>query len=120
MTLFLTDENISPTIVQFLRDRGFSVKDVAEEGMSGVDDAAIMNFARQEGRALITFDKHFANILLYPPSSHCGVVRIRIHPPLLSDIIQALDNFLQQFNLATIRGALVILERDGFRVRRTP
>jgi predicted nuclease of predicted toxin-antitoxin system len=96
MTLFLTDENISPTIVQFLRGRGFSVKDVAEEGMSGVDDAAIMNFARQEGRALITFDKHFANILLYPPSSHCGVVRIRLHPPLLTVVNRDLRLLLEE------------------------
>jgi len=120
MIKFLTDENIFPTIVKFLRDKGFDVNDVTEEGMSGANDAAIMDLSLHEGRALVTFDKHFANILLYPPSSHCGIIRIRIHPPLLSDIIRALENFLQKFDLATIKGTLVVMERDGFRVRRTP
>ena len=120
MTKFLTDENISPAIVQFLRDNGFDVKDVREIGMSGTPDPDIMNLAKQEGRTVVTFDKHFADILLYPPTSHCGVVRLRIHPPLLSDIIQSLEHFLQEFDLAEIGGALVILERDSFRVRRTP
>ena len=47
-----------------------------------------------------------------------GVIRIRVHPPLLSDIIQALDHFLQKFDLATIRGTLIVLAREGFRVRK--
>jgi predicted nuclease of predicted toxin-antitoxin system len=120
MTQFLTDENIPPAIIQFLRDKGFDVNDVRELGKSRATDATIMDLARQEERVVVTFDKHFADILLYPPSSHCGVIRIRVHPPLLSDIFQALEDYLQKFDLTTIRGTLVVLERDGFRVRRTP
>lgn len=120
MAKFLTDENIYSAIVQFLRLKGFDVKDVREIGTLGASDGAIMSLARREERALATFDKHFADILLYPPSSHCGVVRIRIHPPLLPDIVHAFEGFLQRFDLATMSGALVILERDGFRVRRAP
>jgi len=120
MVKFLADENIFPAIIQFLRDRGFDVKDLREEGMLGVPDITIIDIARREGRALITFDKHFANILLYPPSSHYGVIRIRIHPPLFSDVLQALETFLDEFDLTTLKGALVILDKSGFRVRRTP
>jgi hypothetical protein len=35
-------------------------------------------------------------------------------------MIQALDLFLQKFDLATIRRTLIVLEREGFRVRRAP
>jgi hypothetical protein len=59
-----------------------------------------------------------ANVLLYPPESHHGVIRIRIHPPLLQDIIQALEDFLHYFDLSAIEGTLIVLERQGFRVRR--
>lgn len=118
MPKFLADENISPALVKFLRDNGLDVKDVREAGMSGASDSAVMALALAEERALVTFDKHFANILLYPLDSHFGVVRIRIDPPLLSDIAQAFARFFQKFDLTTIHQTLIILERDGFRVRR--
>ena len=66
---------------------------------------------------LVTFDKHFSNILLYPPRGHYGIIRIRIHPPLISEINRSFDQFLLKFDLQAIRGRLIILQRNGFRVR---
>jgi hypothetical protein len=73
-----------------------------------------------EERILLTFDKHFANILIYPPKSHHGIIRIRIHPPLIDDLIRALDQLMKKFDLNAIGGSLIVLEREGFRVRRGP
>ena len=73
MTKFLVDENIPPAVAHFLRSKGFDVKEVKEAGIHGICDAEIMDLARQEGRVLLTFDKHFSNILLYPLHSHNGV-----------------------------------------------
>lgn len=77
-----------------------------------------MEVARREERTLITFDKHFADVVLYPPNSHWGVIRIRIHPPVVDDVTEALAHFLKQFDMSTIRGTLIVLEKDGFRIRR--
>jgi predicted nuclease of predicted toxin-antitoxin system len=113
MTKFLVDENVPPA-VDFLKDKGFDVKEVRELSIPGTSNGVIMGLARQEERALVTFDKHFSDILRYPLDSHFGVIRIRIHPPLLSDIIQALEHFLENFDLKTIRRTLIVLEREGF------
>ena len=120
MTKFLADENIPPPVVSFLRSKGFDVKEVRQSITTGASDASVMELARQEGRILLTFDKHFSNILLYPLNTHHGVIRIRIHPPLLSDLLGALNHFLERFDVMTIRETVVVLERDGFRVRRAP
>ena len=120
MIKFLADENIPSGVTKFLRDRGFDVKEVAGAKNAGASDDAVMVLARKEQRVLLTFDKHFADILLYPPSSHHGIIRIRIHPPLIDDILQALDQLLKKFDLNTIGGSLIVLEREGFRFRRTP
>jgi predicted nuclease of predicted toxin-antitoxin system len=77
MTQFLADENIPPAVVKFLRNKGLDVKEVREFGVRSPSDAVIMEFARQEQRILLTFDKHFANTLLYPLSTHHGVIRVR-------------------------------------------
>jgi predicted nuclease of predicted toxin-antitoxin system len=66
MIRFLMDENIPPPVVDFLRKRGFDAKEIGKTGTRGASDDEIMQQALQEGRVLLTFDKHFSNILLYP------------------------------------------------------
>ena len=119
MIKFMADENIPPALIDFLKTKGFDVKATQGSTAPGCPDSVVMGLAQQEERVLLTFDKHFANILLYPPHTHSGIIRIRLHPPLLKEIFQALDNFFKNFDLAKMKGTLVILERDGFRVRRT-
>jgi predicted nuclease of predicted toxin-antitoxin system len=120
MISFLIDANVPPALTEFLRQKGFDVKEVREVGAPGISDSRIIELAHREERVLVTFDRHFANLLLYPLDSHYGIIRIRIHPPLLSDIIQSLEHFLLKFDLATIKGTLIVLEREGYRVRRSP
>jgi len=120
MIKLLADENIPPAVVGFFREKGFDVKEVNEGGFAGASDDEIMLLASREERVLLTFDKHFANILIYPPSSHHGIIRIRIHPPLIEDIIHAFDQLMKEFDLNTIEGSLIVLEREGFRLRRMP
>ncbi len=118
MIKFLLDENVPPPIGGFLREMGFDAVHAKEVEILGAADDHIMQLARHEERTLITFDKHFADIVLCPPNTHWGVIRIRIHPPRLEDLTQALAFFLRQFDTTTIRGTLIALERDGFRIRR--
>ncbi len=119
MTSFLVDENIYAAAIQLLRSEGFDVKEVRAEELEDASDAALLHIAREESRTLVTFDSHFTNPLLYLDDDRAGVVRFRIHPPLLNDTLEALKHFLQQFDLTTLPGSLVVLERGGYRVRRT-
>lgn len=120
MPRLLTDENVFPALVQNLRSRGYDVKDIRESGLAGASDEAVMHLALRERRALVTFDKHFADILRYPPSSHYGVILIRVRPPIEEDVWSALENFCDKFDMSSLRGALIVVESTGFRVRRTP
>lgn len=113
---FLTDENIFPSIVSFLRSRRFDVKDIREQALRGAPDEKVASLAQAEQRILLTFDKHFANILRYPPPMYYGLIRIRIHPPVLDVVLGALQSFLDGFNLENIKGKLVVLEREGYRI----
>ena len=117
MERFLTDENIPPPVIQYLKSKGFDVRAIREFVPPGSPDAIVLGVARQEERILLTFDKHFANIFLYL-QTHAGIIRIRLHPPLMEDILVALENFLGNIDLKEVKGSLVILERDGFRIRR--
>ena len=115
---FIVDENVPPKIKRFLIEKGFDVVDVWDTGLEGKSDDQIMAYARQEKRAVVTFDKHFSDIVKYPPNLHYGVIRIRIHPPILSDIIWSLESFFSHFGKQNLRKTLVVLEKSGYRIRR--
>jgi hypothetical protein len=46
-----------------------------------------------------------------------GIIHIRIHPPLLEDVITAIDNLLKKYGSPTFRGKLIVLSKNGYRIR---
>lgn len=44
---FLTDENIAISVVKFLRNKGFDVKDIKEESLYGLSDKFIFELAKK-------------------------------------------------------------------------
>ena len=118
MEKFLLDENIPPAIGDFLRKKGFDVEDVWGLGKSGATDEDLIAIASEKERILVSFDKHFADIISYPPGNHHGIIRIRIHPPLIAHILEAFEKLLIGFDLKAVKGSLVVLEKKGYRIRR--
>ena len=116
--MFLADENVPPKVVEFLRGKNHKVRYLKEEGLTGISDQELIKSAVSENAALVTFDKHFGNILLYPPQKYCGIIRINIHPPILENVVRAFGEFLEKFDISKLPGSLIILEREGFRVKR--
>ncbi|MDI3535332.1 MAG: hypothetical protein PWQ82_1697 [Thermosediminibacterales bacterium] len=114
---FLTDENISPKTVSFLRSYGLDIKDIKEEGLSGIKDKQVLNLARSEDRIIITCDLDFSNILRFPLNQHSGILVIRAYPPTVENINSILKKFLQEIDdLKTIHHKLTIVEKDKFRI----
>lgn len=74
---FKLDENLPLEAADALRVRGHDVDTVADEGLTGAKDPAIIAACAQEGRALITLDLDFANIVAYPPGRYPGLVVLR-------------------------------------------
>ena len=57
---FLADEDLKTGIVQGLRSRepAIDILDVKTGGLRGTKDPALLELAAQEGRILITYDRH--------------------------------------------------------------
>ena len=116
--MFIVDENISPLTISFIKSLGYEIITIKEAGLSSLSDEHIINYAKTNKLALITFDKHFSNILQYPPGSHYGIIRIRIHPPLINVIHNSLKNYFSSFSIGNLKGSLIIIEEKGYRVRK--
>ncbi|MBV6517742.1 MAG: hypothetical protein DCC43_14530 [Candidatus Brocadia sp.] len=114
---FLADENIFPSLVSHLLKSGHDIKAIQEFCLHGATDDTIVDLAIKEERTIITFDKHFGDILRYPPQNLFGTILIRIHPPLLEDILFAIDNLFKAYHANTFKGRLVVLSKQGYRIR---
>ena len=93
------------------------MKSLQEEGLNRITDDEIVRIAKKEDRTIITFDKHFGNVLKYPPSNTAGIIHIRIHPPLLEDVLLAIEALFKKCKVPSFHGKLIVLSRTGYRVR---
>jgi hypothetical protein len=73
-----------------------------------------------EGRWLVTADKEFADLRLYPPGTHAGVVFFRSGEEGLDDYLGLAATVLERVNFGEIGGSVVVVTNCGVRTRRPP
>lgn len=82
MARFYTNENFPRPAAEELRRLGHDVLTVQEAGFSGrsVPDAQVLDFARDQERAVITLNrKHFLRLHQERPD-HCGIIVCTFDP----------------------------------------
>lgn len=115
---FKADENISRQLAQLLLDHGHDVQTVAEEGLAGARDPHIAAAAASEERMILTTDRGFADVRVYPPGTHAGIVVLRARELRHSMLLMLLRSFLLQYDLDGFIGCNVVVEPGSVRVRR--
>ena len=117
---FLADMGVSLTSVEALRAADHDVVHLRDEGLIRLADSEVAAKAVAERRIVLTFDLDFGEILAAAHSEAPSVVIFRLRNqtpdavnPRLFWVINACAG-----ELAT--GAIVIVEENGFRLRRLP
>jgi len=113
---FLTDENIAVSVVEFLRKRGFNVKDIKEELMHGIPDKDIFGIAQKEKRIIITHDKDFAEIIKNYKKDFEGIILVRCKIQNPENISTALDKLFNMKVISKIKNSLIILNEEQFAI----
>ena len=112
------DENLPASLLGLLRDRGLSVDTVAEEGLTGCADSAVLSAATSEDRMVITLDRGFGDIRQYPPGTHGGIVVLRLRSDGADAVRDAVESLLNHHDLADLIGAITVVHDDTLRIRR--
>jgi predicted nuclease of predicted toxin-antitoxin system len=74
----LTDENVHPEVVAFLRDRGCEVLDVKEQERAGASDRELVHLAAEEQRMILTHDRDFGRLLMAQEQQFpAGIIYLR-------------------------------------------
>lgn len=109
----LADSSLHGAVVRALREAGHDVDDVRYWG-SDPGDSAILDRAVKDGRAVVTSDKDFGELVVFGGALSVLVVASDL---MVSTQVSACIDALMLHEQTIMRGALVIIGAAGARVR---
>lgn len=112
----LTDENISPKVVTFLRKVDIDVRDVKEEQWHGRPDDELLQIAYQEDRFVLTHDADFGALAMHQENDCYGVLYLRLHNVRPVVIIQVLMGLIQK-DAEIMPFTIWVIEEKRVRIR---
>ena len=117
----LLDQNVPRAIAHWLRARRapWTIYHTSDVALSGRPDAEVFAWTQHRHAIIVTFDEDFADQRSFPMGSHAGIIRLRVWPTTIEETQDALERLLAEVPDAELAGALVIIDRDAIRVRRT-
>jgi len=113
---FLTDENISPKILTFLRDEDFTVIDVKEKGWQGREDTFLLAQALSEKYFIITHDADFGMLAVNSGEAFYGIVFLRLKDLQPGNITRVMKDLIN-LDLDIEPGTLIVVGERKIRIR---
>ena len=112
----LTDENIQPAVIAFLREQGLDVFSFPEQGQFGLSDTDILRFAVETNRIVLTHDSDFGGLVILNEQSFTGIVYLRPGHIQAEFVIETIRTVFEQ--IEDVQAPfIVVAERSGEDVR---
>ncbi len=112
----LTDENISPKVVKFLRNFGLDVLDVKEQHWYGKEDEALLNIAYREQRFVLTHDSDFGTLAVNEGKPYYGILYLRLKNLKPTNVIRLCERVFHK-DLDVSPGTILVIEETRIRIR---
>ena len=117
---FLVDMNLSPRIVNDLRQQGWDILRVSQVLPMDAEDSEILKFARQQNRVIITQDLDFSTLLALGGYEKPSLITFRLSVPDPETITRKLLELLPHIEEGLLEGCAVVIDDRRVRVRRLP
>jgi len=111
------DEDLPLAVAALLRQSGYEADTVLEEGLGGWKDHELWQVVQAEGRFLVTADKGFGDIRIFPPETHGGVLLLRPDEDGIRPLMVLMEQVMASYDLASLAGLLVVATPRGVRIR---
>lgn len=112
--------NLSPRWVEFLKDAGHDALRWSEVGVGDAPDDALMAWAVQEDRVVLTHDQDFNTLLAHSRTGKPSVVLLRTSSLRVDRVGERLLNALSAARSDLEAGAILVVEDKRVRVRSLP
>lgn len=112
------DEDLPTDVAELIRQAGLDVQTVSDEGLGGAKDTDLWAAVQRERRCLITADKGFADIQVYPPGHHHGIILLRVPRESRAAYVAITKTLLDKLDLREAVGSIVVVAPTSIRIRR--
>lgn len=117
---FLADMPISPKTVDYLKSLGHDIYRLSERQLQKAKDYEIVDVAITEKRIILTMDLDFPAIIARSGKTVPSAVIFRMSDESHETINRILGKFLPDIENDLLKGAIVVVEDDRYRVRELP
>jgi predicted nuclease of predicted toxin-antitoxin system len=111
----LLDKCVSGLVCQHLEAAGYDVAWVGDWDEDPGDEA-ILQFANDQGRIIITLDHDFGDLAVQFGRLHCGIIRVRNYR--ITNQAHGIFEALEQYGEDLQKGAVVVVQPGRIRLRR--
>lgn len=117
MLRLLLNANLSPETAAFLREFGFDVKCLLENGFGAISDEEVVELAKGESRVIVTFDLDFGEIYHFREEEKVGIIVLRLKNQTVESVDEALKEFFEEFKgrWDEVEKSLVVIEEGRYR-----
>ena len=120
MNRILLDQGLPRSTVKILGVEGWDVLHTGDIGLSKASDREIIEYARREGRVVITLDADFHAILAVENAREPSVIRIRQEGLKGDALAELIEKIWPKIQAQLETGALVTVTGKSIRVRKIP
>jgi predicted nuclease of predicted toxin-antitoxin system len=114
---FLTDENISTKVLEFLRERGLEVIDVREQKWQGSSDIFLLKETLHTNSFIITFDADFGTLAINKNVPFFGILYLRSKNLKSENTIRILRKLITK-NPEIEPGTIIVADENKVRFRK--
>jgi len=115
---FKVDENLPQQVCNVLEEAGHQAVAVHHQHLEGAPDNKIIEICKSEERCLITMDRHFEDLLRYPPGTHYGIIVLRLENLSMSYVLHRIQSILSHVSEFSLSGQLWIVEPGRIRIKK--
>jgi len=116
----LLDQGLPRTTASHLKGQGWDVLHVGDIGLSKAKDLELIDYAKENGRIIVTLDSDFHAYLAVNNAEAPSVIRIRREGLKALEIAKLIISIWPKIDLAIQRGAMVTVTEESIRVRTLP
>jgi predicted nuclease of predicted toxin-antitoxin system len=110
------DENLGRSVAARLRDAGHDVDTVADEGLLGAEDDAVLAAATGDQRALVTNDLDFSDPRRYRPTLYQGIIVLRVARQTSAEYLAVAETLIRQLANRSPKGELWVARQRLVRI----
>ena len=116
--MIVADENIHSSIIQALRQKGYSVYSITELH-AGIKDRVVTEIVKQVKGVLLTEDKDFGELVFHKGIQNLTVFFLRYGkndlPIILTSLLQIIDQYLNES-----KPHFIVITKNKIRVKELP